>query len=127
MDFPLSELMDERACYDRLVGLLHPEGLACPRCATADRLGVHRRHRDPVLDYQCGRCGRVFNAYTATALRGTRRPPSQLLLIFRGVAQSAPTARMAPGAGWGRHALAGVGAPPPGAPPSRPAPHPAGR
>src|SRR5262249_46042407 len=54
-----------------------------------------RRHRDPVLDYQCGGCGRVFNAFTASPLGGTRRPPSQLLLIFRGVAQAAPTARMA--------------------------------
>jgi transposase-like protein len=95
MDFPLSDLMDEHACYERLVELLHPEGLACPRCGATNRLGVHRRHRDPVLDYQCGGCGRVFNAFTATPLGGTRRPPSQLLLIFRGVAQAAPTARMA--------------------------------
>jgi transposase-like protein len=95
MDFPLSDLMDERACYERLVDLLHPGGLACPRCGAADRLGVHRRHREPVLDYQCGGCGRVFNAFTGTPLGGTRRPPSQLLLIFRGVAQAAPTARMA--------------------------------
>ena len=95
MDFPLSELMDEHACYARLVGLLHPDGLACPRCGAADRLGVHRCHRDPVLDYQCGHCRRVFNAFTGTPLSGTRRSPSQLLLIFHGVAQAAPTARMA--------------------------------
>jgi transposase-like protein len=94
-DFPLSELMDERACSDRLVALLHPRGLACPRCGSADGLGVHRRHRDPVIDYQCGGCGRAFNAFTGTPLGGTRRSPSQLLLIFRGVAQAAPTARMA--------------------------------
>jgi transposase-like protein len=95
MDFPLSELMDERACSDRLVALLHPRGPACPRCGSADGLGVHRRHRDPVIDYQCGGCGRAFNAFTGTPLSGTRRSPSQLLLIFRGVAQAAPTARMA--------------------------------
>jgi transposase-like protein len=95
MDFPIDDLMDEQACYDRLVALLHPDGLACPDCQHADRLGIHRRHRQPVLDYQCGHCGRVFNAFAVTPLRGTRRPPSQLLLIFRGIAQSAPTARMA--------------------------------
>ena len=50
MDFPVADLMDERACYDRLVSVLHPRGLACPGCGAADRLGVHRRHRDPVLD-----------------------------------------------------------------------------
>jgi transposase-like protein len=95
MDFPLIDLMDERACYERLVELLHPAGLACPRCGASDRMGIHRRHRDPVIDYQCGGCGRVFNAFTGTPLRGIRRSPSQLLLILRGVAQAAPTARMA--------------------------------
>lgn len=95
MDFPLNDLMDERACYDRLVALLHPGGLACPRCGAADRLGIHRRHRDPVSDYQCGGCGRVFNAFTGTPLQGIRRPPTQMLLILRGVAQAAPTARIA--------------------------------
>jgi len=95
MDFPLDDLMDERACYERLVALLHPGGLACPRCGAADGLGIHRRHRAPVIDYQCGHCGRVFNAFATTPLRGTRRPPSQLLLIVRGIARSEPTARMA--------------------------------
>src|SRR5262245_5420909 len=95
MDFPLDDLMDEHACYERLVALLDPGGLACPDCEAADRLGIHRRHREPVLDYQCGHCGRVFNAFATTPLRGTRRPPSQLLLIFRGIARSEPTARMA--------------------------------
>ena len=95
MDFPLIDLMDEQACYEELLALLHPEGLACPRCGAGDRLGVHRRQRDPLLDYQCGHCGRVFNAFTATPLQGIRRSPAQLLLILRGVAQAAPTAQMA--------------------------------
>jgi transposase-like protein len=95
MDFPLIDLMDEHACYERLLSLLHPDGLACPRCGAADRLGVHRRHRDPVIDYQCGHCGRVFNAFTGTPLQGIRRPPAQLLLILRGIADAAPTAQMA--------------------------------
>ncbi len=32
MDFPIAEFMDEDSCYEKLVDLLHPEGLACPRC-----------------------------------------------------------------------------------------------
>ena len=31
MDFPLKDSMDEDACYRKLVALLHPAGLACPR------------------------------------------------------------------------------------------------
>jgi transposase-like protein len=95
MDFPIVDLLDERACYDRLVALLDPDGLACPRCGSRDRLGVHRRRRDPVLDYQCGHCRRVFNAWTGTALQGVQRRPAQVLLILRGIAQGVPTAQLA--------------------------------
>ena len=95
MDFPITELMDEQACYDQLVGWLHPDGLACPRCHHDDRMALHRRGRDPVLDFRCGHCRRVFNAFTGTALRGTERRPRELVLILRGFAQGVPTAQLA--------------------------------
>ncbi len=95
MDFPLIDFIDEDACYRKLVELLHPAGLSCPRCGQQDRLGVHSRRREPVLDSQCGHCGRVFNAWTGTILQGTHRRPGQLLLILHGVATGEPTARMA--------------------------------
>jgi hypothetical protein len=56
---------------------------------------VHRCARSPVLDYRCGHCGRVFNAFTSTALHGVRRRPSELVLIVRGFAQGVPTAQLA--------------------------------
>lgn len=95
MDFPLTDCLDEDACYAKLVKLLHPQGLACPRCGERTRLGVHRRHRAPVVDYQCGCCSRVFNAWTGTVLQGTHRGPAELVMILRGVAQGIPTAQLA--------------------------------
>ena len=95
MDFPIAELMDEDACYAKLLEALHPEGLACPRCHRADRISAHRRHRAPVLDHRCESCRRVFNAFTGSALQGTKRRPSQLILILRGIAQGVPTAQLA--------------------------------
>jgi transposase-like protein len=95
MDFPLVDLLDDAACYTRLVAWLHPAGLACPRCGAADRLRVHRRHRAPLVDYRCGGCGRVFNALTGTALQGSHRRPAELVLLVRGFAQGVPTARLA--------------------------------
>jgi transposase-like protein len=95
MDFPITDLMDEDACYARLVAWLHPEGLTCPRCHADDRMMAHRRHRAPVLDYRCGRCNRIFNAFTGTILHGIRRRPSELVLIVRGFAQGVPTAHLA--------------------------------
>ena len=95
MDFSLNDYLDEDACYAKLVDLLHPDGLSCPGCSERQHLGIHHRHREPVLDYQCGTCGRVFNAWTGTFLQGTHRRPAQLLMILHGIAQSTPTAQMA--------------------------------
>ena len=100
--------MDEDACYTWLVDLLHPGGLVCPRCGQSDRLGVHRRPRAPVLDYQCGHCRRVFNAWIGTALQGVQRGPSQIILILRGIAQGVPTAQLARELGCDRMHLLGL-------------------
>ena len=95
MDFPIADLLDVEACYAKLVALLHPDGLACPRCGSHEGLTIHRRHRDPVLDFRCSGCGRVFNAWTGTVLQGTQRRPAEILLILRGFAQGVSTARLA--------------------------------
>ncbi len=105
MDFPIAELLDEQACYARLLAWLHPAGLACPRCGRADRMRVHRSRRAPVLDYRCGHCRRVFNAFTGSALQGTRRRLGQLVLIVRGIAQGVPTAQLARELGCDRSEL----------------------
>jgi transposase-like protein len=105
MDFPLAELMDADACYAKLLTWLHPAGLACPRCGSRDGLGVHRRHRAPILDYRCTACRRVFNAFTGTALQGSKRPVVELVLILRGFAQGVTTARLARELGCDRKEL----------------------
>ena len=104
MDFPIAPFMDEGACYDWLVWNLHPQGLACPRCGRKDRMRVHRRHREPVLDYCCG-CRRVFNAFTGTVFHKTRRKPSELVLIIRGIAQGQATSGLARELRRDRHTL----------------------
>jgi transposase-like protein len=95
MDFPLNHLMDDQACYAFLVHLLHPDGLACPRCHRGDGLKVHRYDRAPILVYRCASCRRIFNAFTATVLQGTRRSARQWVLILRGLAQGVSTAQLA--------------------------------
>jgi transposase-like protein len=105
MDFPIAELLDEDACYAKLLHGLHPDGLVCPRCGARDGLGVHRRHRAPILDYRCRVCRRVFNAFTGTALQGSRRPVVELMLILRGFAQGVPTAQLARELGCDRKEL----------------------
>ena len=105
MDFSLIDYPDEAACYTKLVELLHPAGLACPRCGERQHLGIHRRHCELRVGLQCGGCARVFNAWPGTSLQGTHRRPSQLLMILRGVAQGTPTAQMARELGCDRKEL----------------------
>ena len=62
MDFPINDLMDESACYQFLLALFHPQGLHCPRCQTRDGLRIQHFYREPVLNYRCTHCRRVFNA-----------------------------------------------------------------
>lgn len=101
MDFPLSALMDEQACYDKLVTLLHPQGLRCPDCGRADALRIHGREREPVVRYRCHPnaarpgCGRSFTAFSGTVLARTDKKPSVILLLLRGFAQGVPTAKLA--------------------------------
>jgi hypothetical protein len=47
----------------------------------------------------------VFNAFTGTALRGTKRRPAELMLILRGFAQGVPTAQLARELGCDRKEL----------------------
>jgi len=94
--FPIQSLMDEQACYDYLLSVLHPNGLHCPQghLLPADQ-GSHDRHRAPVVDYRCKTCGAVFNLFTNTLWRKTRYSCATIVLILRGVAQGVPTAHLA--------------------------------
>ena len=94
MDFPITDLLDEAACYDWLSERTHPRGLRCPRCGDRE-MGVHRRRRAPVLDYRCKGNGAVFNLFTGTAPAGTRMTPRVPVLVLRGFAQGVTTARLA--------------------------------
>jgi transposase-like protein len=105
MDFSLIDYLNEDACYTKLLELLHPDRLACPRCGERHDLGIHRRHRAAVLDYECGSCQRVFNAWTVTCLQGIQWSLSQILIILRGIGQETPTAQMARDLGCNRRHL----------------------
>jgi transposase-like protein len=94
--FPLDGLLDEQACYDFLLRILHPNGLHCPR---GHPLGAdqapHRRRRPVIRDYRCRQCGAVFNLFTSTSFWKTCYRCSTIVQILRGIAQGTPTAQLA--------------------------------
>jgi transposase-like protein len=96
MLFPIDDLLDETACYELLLSVLHPKGLRCPEghALPADQ-APHDRHRAPVMDYRCRDCGKVFNVFTGTPLQGVRFPPGRLILILRGFCQGVTTQHLA--------------------------------
>lgn len=106
--FPIGDLLDEPRCYEFLLESLHPTGLACP---TGHPLppaqAPHDRHRAPIVDYRCRRCGAVFNLFTGTPWSKSHFPCSTIVLILRGIAQGTPTKHLAEELGIDRGHLLG--------------------
>ena len=96
MAFPITELLDEQACYDFLVSVLHPKGLRCPAGhKVVAGQAPHMSDRAPVVDYRCRQCGKVFNLFTDTLWKGTHYSCRQVVLLVRGFAQGVPTLHLA--------------------------------
>src|SRR5829696_6766339 len=96
MAFPITELLDEQACYEFLLSVLHPQGLRCPAGhKVAAGQAPHMSDRAPVVDYRCRRCGKVFNLFTSTLWKGTHYSCRQVVLLVRGFAQGVPTLHLA--------------------------------
>ena len=69
---------DEQVCYHKLLALLHPEGLACPRCGSRQFDQVTSEYATSVPAYWCGHCMRCFDAWTGTLLQGACCPASEV-------------------------------------------------
>ena len=96
MDFPITDLMDEDACYAKLVQWLHPQGFSLARDAAGTMPWPSTAAAVPrSWTTAAGHCRRVFNTFTGTSLYGAKRPPAELVLILRGFAQGVPTAQLA--------------------------------
>jgi transposase-like protein len=93
IDFPIDELLDEQACLGWLERYLHPDGLQCPRCGSADRRVARRL--GVLTAYRCTDCDCYHSILTGTVFEKTHQPPSKIVLLLRGIAKGEPTARLA--------------------------------
>ncbi len=94
--FPLTELMNEQACYDWLCAQLYPEGLRCPNGHHLPAgQAPHDRLRAPIFDWRCRQCGAVFNIFTGTIFSKTRYSCAIIIQIMKGISQGVPTAHLA--------------------------------
>ena len=94
--FPLTELLDEQACYEWLLEILHPKGLYYPNGhAIPVGQAPHDRQRTPIVKYKCRECGKVFHIFTGTDLSGSYYTCGQIVLILRGFLQGQTTQHIA--------------------------------
>ena len=90
--FPITELLNEEACYQYLLDTLHPEGLSCPNGhPLPEGQAPHDRSRALIVRYRCRTCGAVFNLFTGTVWSGTHYDCKTIVLVLRGIAQGVPT------------------------------------
>jgi transposase len=94
--FSINESLDAQKCYDYLLKMLHPHGLHCPEGhPLPQNQAPHDRHRDPIFDYKCQICGKVYNIFTGTKFTGIRYPCTTIVLIIRGIFQGVTTKHLA--------------------------------
>lgn len=96
IQFPITNLLGQQECYDFLMEILHPDGLKCP-CGhlLPPNQAPHDRSRDPIFDYRCRKCGKVFNIFTGTVWSGTHYTCRLVVLVMRGFTQGTPTLHLA--------------------------------
>ena len=96
MEFPITDLLSEQECYNYLLRILHPKGL---KCACGKKVGEeqapHTRDRDPIVEYRCQKCNKVFNIFTKTMWQGTHYDCRIIVLLIRGYAQGIPSLHLA--------------------------------
>jgi len=103
IDFPIAELLDDRICLIWLERHLHPEGFAGPHCHRPERRLFRQQGDFPA--YRCRACDGYDTLLTHTVLAKTRQRPATLVLLLRGMATGAPTARVARELGMSRKPL----------------------
>jgi transposase-like protein len=85
---------NEADCHNVLMRLLRGD-LSCPRCGVREGLRKHGRRRDPLLDYQCSQCGRVFNGRAGTRVENCHLLASQLVQMARAIVDRQPSSSLA--------------------------------
>jgi transposase-like protein len=103
IDFPITNLLDDDTCTGWLERHLHPEGLKCPHCRSADRRLFRAQGHFPA--YRCRACEGYYTLLTETVFEKTRQRPATLVLLLRGIAKGEPTARLARELGLSRKQL----------------------
>lgn len=104
MDFPITDLMDDKASTEWIMEYFHPEGVRGPRCKAtwADGREFRRTRRSELIVYRCQRCRGIYNLYSGTSFEARQLRPAQVVLLVRGVLKGESAATLARELGMSR-------------------------
>jgi len=104
MDFPITDLMSEKASEEWIMEYFHPAGLRCPHCGAAWAKGSpFRTTRTSQLQvYRCRGCHGIYNLYSGTVFEARHLRPTQVVLLVRGVLKGESAATLARELGMSR-------------------------
>jgi transposase-like protein len=100
IDFPITELLSEAESVTWLETYLHPDGLVCPHCGSAERRLFREQGYFPA--YRCLACDGYYTLLSDTVFEKTRQRPATLVLLLRGIAKGESSARLSRELGIGR-------------------------
>lgn len=104
MDFPISDLMSDKASTEWIMEHFHPQGVRCPHCgaAWAEASEFRRTRRSELTIYRCRRCHGIYNLYSGTLFEARQLRPAQVVLLVRGVLKGESAAALARELGMSR-------------------------
>ena len=110
IDYGIRELLDESGCVGWLEKHLHPNGLVCPHCGSAERWLFREQGYFPA--YRCKAREGYYTLLSGTVFQKSHQQPSTLAVLQRGIAKGESSARLSRELGLGgkrvmqlRHAI----------------------
>src|SRR5512143_1712404 len=97
MDFPITDLMSDKASTDWIMEHFHPDGLRCPHCGAewAKASEFRTTRKSELIVYRCRECRGIYNLYSGTVFEARQLRPAQVVLLVRGVLKGEPAASLA--------------------------------
>src|SRR5215470_16284224 len=100
IDFPITDLLSDEECVVWLERYLHPDGLVCPHCGSAERRLFREQGYFPA--YRCRDCDGYYTLLSETVFEKTHQRPASLVLLLRGIAKGESSSRLSRELGIGR-------------------------
>lgn len=104
MDFPIIDLMSEKASEEWILEYFHPTGIRCPHCgaAWAKAFEFRTTRKSQLTVYRCRECRGIYNLYSGTIFEARQIRPAQVVLLVRGVLKGESAATLARELGMSR-------------------------